>query len=319
MVTSALAALLANATTGRAQSLADADSAFAQRLRPLIASHCGKCHSTIAAKGDLDLERFDSTAAIRREPKVWLDVIDKLASGEMPPAKAPQPSAEDREQMLAGLRALLAELARANAGDPGPVVLRRLDNAEFTYAIRDLTGVPTLDPAREFPADGAAGEGFTNVGNALVMSPMLASKYLTAAKDTAEHALLLSFGLRFAAAATRRDQTDDRLAAIRAFYRRYTDPRGANVVVVQGLSFKTDVGGRLPAAKYFDATLALRGGARDPQALQALAEADGLSPKYLGHLWRELTEGTPSLLLDDLRARWRAAKPNLLTALTLCA
>ena len=30
-----------------------------------------------------------------------------------------------------------------------------------------------LDPAREFPADSAAGEGFTNTGNALVMSPAL--------------------------------------------------------------------------------------------------------------------------------------------------
>ena len=35
--------------------------------------------------------------------------------------------------------------------------LRRLNNAEFTYTIRDLTGVE-LDPTRDFPVDGAAGE-----------------------------------------------------------------------------------------------------------------------------------------------------------------
>ncbi|MEY3160702.1 MAG: hypothetical protein RIT25_693, partial [Planctomycetota bacterium] len=307
LMASAIAALLAVSMPCRAQAPADAEAAFAQRLRPLFTRHCGKCHSTEEAKGDLDLERFDSIAAIQREPRVWLDVLDKLASGEMPPAKAPQPDATEREQMLAGTRALLAELARAHAGDPGPVVLRRLDNAEFTYAVRDLTGVATLDPAREFPVDGAAGEGFTNVGNALVMSPTLAAKYLAAAKAIAEHALLLPDGLRFAAAATRRDQTDERLAAIRAFYGRYTDPRGANVVVVQGHSFRTGVGGRLPAAKYFDATLSLRDGPHDPQALHALAGAGGLSPRYLARLWHELDEGTPSLLLDDLRARWRAA------------
>ena len=60
--------------------------------------------------------------------------------------------------------------AAASAGDPGPVVLRRLNNAQYTYTIRDLTGVD-LQPAREFPADSAAGEGFTNAGNAMAMSP----------------------------------------------------------------------------------------------------------------------------------------------------
>lgn len=304
-----IAALLApaTATSARAQAPVDHEAVFAQQLRPLFTRHCGTCHSTAEAKGDLDLERFDSFAAVRREPDVWRDVVDQVANGEMPPAKAPQPGAAEREQMLAGVRALLAELARAQAGDPGPVVLRRLDNAAFTYAVRDLTGVATLDPAREFPVDGAAGEGFTNVGNALGMSPTLAAKYLAAAKSVAEHALLLPDGLRFGEAATRRDQTAERLAAIRAFYRRHTDPRGANVVVVQGLSFQGDVGGRLPAAKYFDATLALRDGAHDAPARRALAAAGGLSPKYLDRLWRELTDGAPSLLLDDLRARWRTA------------
>ena len=43
-------------------------------------------------------------------------------------------------------------------GDPGPVVLRRLSNAEYNYTISDLTGLD-LDPTREFPIDGAAGEG----------------------------------------------------------------------------------------------------------------------------------------------------------------
>ncbi len=61
---------------------------------------------------------------------------------------------------------------------------------EYTYSIRDLTGVPSLDPAKEFPVDGAAGEGFTNVGAALVMSPALLTKYLDAAKDIASHAVL---------------------------------------------------------------------------------------------------------------------------------
>ncbi len=74
--------------------------------------------------------------------------------------------------------------------------MRRLSNVEYTRTIRDLTGVP-LDPAREFPQDGAAGEGFTNTGDALVMSPALLGKYLDAAKDVAAHAVPLPDGFRF--------------------------------------------------------------------------------------------------------------------------
>ena len=36
-----------------------------------------------------------------------------------------------------------------------------------------MTAAPPLDPAREFPVDGAAGEGFTNTGNALMVLVVL--------------------------------------------------------------------------------------------------------------------------------------------------
>ena len=104
-------------------------------------------------------------------------MIEQLTLGEMPPKPMPQPSAEQRSRMLAYVRDALSQAAQARAGDPRTVVLRRLNNAEYTYTVRDLTGVRTLEPAKEFPVDGAAGEGFTNTGNSLVMSPAMVTKY----------------------------------------------------------------------------------------------------------------------------------------------
>jgi hypothetical protein len=69
----------------------------------------------------------------------------------------------------AWVHAALNTVALRHAGDPGPVVLRRLNNAEYSWTIRDLTGIESLDPAEEFPGDSASGEGFMNVGNSLVM------------------------------------------------------------------------------------------------------------------------------------------------------
>ncbi len=158
--------------------------------------------------------------------------------------------------------------AHESAGDPGRVVMRRLSNVEYTRTIRDLTGV-ALDPAREFPQDGAAGEGFTNTGDALVMSPALLGKYLDAAKDVAAHAVPLPDGFRFSRAAGRRDWTDELIAEIRRLYERFADKDG-----------------KVPLEAYLSATIELRTrSASRPIAesdVRALADGRGLSARYLG-------------------------------------
>ena len=119
----------------------------------------------------------------------------------------------------------------------------------------DLTGVD-LQPAREFPVDGAAGEGFTNTGNALVMSPALLSKYLDAGKKIAGHAVLLPDGFRFSPARPAATGPTRSLAQIRSFYGRFTDAGGGTQVNLQGIVFGTNDGGRLPLEKYLAATIA---------------------------------------------------------------
>src|SRR5207244_512844 len=62
----------------------------------------------------------------------------------------------------------------------------------------------------------------TNVGDALVLSPTLLTKYLNAAKDVANHAVLLPDGFCFSPATTRRDWTDECLAELRRFFAEFT-------------------------------------------------------------------------------------------------
>lgn len=285
----------------------------APAVRPLLQRYCLECHSTRKHEGDLDLERFTTEALVEREPAIWRRVVEQLEGREMPPEDETQPSAREREELVGWANAVLERVARAQAGDPGPVVLRRLSNAEYGYTIRDLTGVAALDPAREFPVDGAAGEGFSNVGNALVMSPTLLTKYLDAAKRVAEHVVLLPDGITFSPHTSKRDVTEAILADIRAFYRAFTDPTGADVVNLQGIVFATNEGGRLPLDRYLAASLEARdaGGER----VVAVAKARGLSAKYLATLLEALRSREPSLLLDPVRAAWCAARPGDVPAL----
>ncbi|HEX4613115.1 MAG TPA: DUF1587 domain-containing protein, partial [Urbifossiella sp.] len=268
-------------------------------VRPLLKTYCLNCHSTAAKKGSLDLERFAGPADLRKELKVWEQVAEQVEAGEMPPAGRPQPSADERKRLVAWVRGFLDGEARARAGDPGHVPLRRLSNAEFDYTVRDLTGVD-LRPAREFPADGAAGEGFTNAAEALAdVSPALFAKYLAAAKELADHAVLLPDGFRFSPATTRRDWTDEATAALRRFYAGVAPPDG-----------KLNATPYLAAAvKHPDQLLA---GTTTPEAAAA---AEKLNPKYLTALVRALTDATPSHPLDGLRAKWRTATAKDVPAL----
>ncbi|MBB75509.1 MAG: hypothetical protein CMJ75_13465 [Planctomycetaceae bacterium] len=294
-------------------SFADVEKRYQQHIQPLLSSHCGGCHSTQKKKGELDLQQFTGLDEVRRAPATWQQVAHMVQRGEMPPSDSKPLAPAQRKRLLSWLRDYLQREARASAGDPGPVVLRRLNNAEYTYTIRDLLNV-RLDPAREFPADGAAGEGFTNAGGALSMSPALLQKYLGAGKELAQHAVLLPDGFRFSAETTRRGWTDEILTEIRQFYAAFAE----SVDLGDGLAVGYHTGhtdtrlgqaGRLPLARYFTALLQQRNALlRQATTLESIAADHRLNLRYLGLLWSHLTATEPSLLLDPLRARWHTAK-----------
>jgi hypothetical protein len=216
----------------------------------------------------------------------------------MPPKEKPQPTAEEKKQLLTWVRKFLDAEAQARSGDPGHVPLRRLSNAEYNYTVRDLTGVD-LKPAREFPADGAAGEGFTNAAEALTdISPALLTKYLNAAKDIAEHAVLLPDGFRFSPTKTRRDWTDESTAALRKFYAIFAPADGKLVVQPYLLS----------TVRHRDALTAGK--------FAETAAREKLNAKYLATLWQALTDKAPSQPLDSIRAKWRTATEKDVPALT---
>ena len=270
-----------------------ADEVFQRTIRPLLNDFCITCHSTAAQEGELDLQRFDSWESIQQHPEVWEQVYQQVELGEMPPDSVENFAAEQRMLLLDWVRQTLDKIARQNAGDPGPVVLRRLSNHEYTYTLRDLTGISTLEPAREFPVDGAAGEGFTNVGDALVMSPAMLTKYLDAAKTISQHAVFLPSGFRFSPSDSPQDWTAEALERLQAFYARYTTQANSDQVTLQGIGLDMGTGeGRLPIGDYLD-------------ALQGRRSAAGLSPKYLEILRQALSGSEPSPLLEPLREKFR--------------
>ncbi|MBD3672313.1 MAG: DUF1592 domain-containing protein [Planctomycetaceae bacterium] len=288
---------------------------YRNQIRPLVERYCNDCHSGDTTEADIDLGAFVTEADLRRQVDVWLKVRTMLDSRQMPPKDSHQPTDDEWKRLQMWVRAFLAREAESTAGDPGPVVLRRLNNEEYTYSVRDLTGVASLNPTREFPVDGAAGEGFINTGSAQSMSPALMTKYLDAAKEVASYAVLLPDGIEFSAGQSRREWTDERVAAIRRFYSQFTVTSDVQIEV-GGTGRVPNEGGAIPLAKYLTATLEERGAlTAGRKSVEDVADEHSLNVKYLSMLWQKLSvapvqPGGTSLLLDQFREQWRSAAPD---------
>ncbi|NQV27925.1 MAG: DUF1592 domain-containing protein [Rhodopirellula sp.] len=276
-------------------------------VQPLLKKFCFECHAAETTEAEVDLGKFSTIESMTRQTKVWIKIREMFDTRQMPPKDSPQPTETEHRLLAAWVKAFLLTEAKKHAGDPGPVILRRLSNDEYNYTVQDLTGVTSLNPTREFPVDGAAGEGFTNSGAAQSMSPALVTKFLDAGKDVASHAVLTPDGIRFSPSTSRRDHTDELLARIQQFYRPFTEDSGNTSVTLQGIKLSTSDGGRLPVSRYIEATLQERDALQHgTTSLATVAQQRSLNEKYLTTLWNVLhTQGdSPSLLLDGLREAW---------------
>ena len=156
----------------------------------VFSSRCYECHGGEKTKGDVDLKRLSSDPQMAKEFTVWEDVLDTIVNGDMPPKKAHQLLPDEEKLLTDWVTQELDKLAIAQSGDPGPVTMRRLTNAEYDYTIRDLTG-HDYALAKEFQTDGGGGEGFSNTGDVLFMSPSALDKYFAAARKVADYATIM--------------------------------------------------------------------------------------------------------------------------------
>ena len=165
-----------------------AGAGFQQSVQPFLAKHCTACHGGNAAMAGLNFEAFSDAEAAREDPQVWERVQKMLGEGRMPPEGRPRPKAAETGPVLQWIETELKRLARDRPPDPGRVTARRLNRAEYNNTIRDLVGVD-FRPADDFPADDT-GYGFDNIGDVLSLSPVLMERYLAAAEQIAERAIV---------------------------------------------------------------------------------------------------------------------------------
>lgn len=159
---------------------------FEKEIQPVFVNYCYSCHGDGASEGELALDQLLSSSDHTAHHQRWLAVWKNLRAQTMPPSDEEQPSAEERQRLIAWIERDVFRIDPNNP-DPGRVTIRRLNREEYRNTIRDLLGVD-FQVRDAFPADDT-GYGFDTIGDVLSLSPLLMEKYLEAAEEIVHKAV----------------------------------------------------------------------------------------------------------------------------------
>src|SRR3954447_1368220 len=154
--------------------------------RALLDRYCVTCHNGRLKVAGLALDAMDLNA-VGASAETWEKVVRKIRAGQMPPVGRPRPEAAAAAAFTTSLEGAL-DRASDGAPNPGRPTVHRLNRSEYTNAVRDLLALE-IDGRALLPADDTDAHGFDDNADVLTVSPVLASRYLSAARKVARLAV----------------------------------------------------------------------------------------------------------------------------------
>ena len=164
------------ATTATAEQ-----TAFQERVQPLLRKYCIRCHNADNMESGIRID--DLTATLEdRQLSLWKGILKQVVDGDMPPADEPQLSTDQRQTLTEWITQGMTAARSRPVPKNGSV--RRLTVAQYRNTLRDLLGLQE-DLTDALPPDGVSKDGFANNGQTLLLSPLQVESYF----DIAEKAL----------------------------------------------------------------------------------------------------------------------------------
>ena len=94
-------------------------------LRTYLETHCIKCHDADTEKGDFRVDNLSPKIGIEDTPQ-WLEIMERINSGEMPPKKKPRPEAGEALAVSSWIAQKQDATTKAPTGAGGRVPMRRI-------------------------------------------------------------------------------------------------------------------------------------------------------------------------------------------------
>jgi hypothetical protein len=249
--------------------------------------------------GGINLEQLMAQPTFGSHFKQWERVAKALEEQRMPPPKMKQPNEAERHAATAWVRAELLSYAKKHDGEPGRVTVRRLTSGEYAYSIEDLTGVD-IETGIDSATDSVGGEGFTNFGDVQFMQDANMERFLEAAKIVANHAVIGSGPLQFY---TDPGKTGFEMSAITRIRDIYQTAGFRTVSGEGGIPFGLEKYTKVFYAAWRYKNRAALG---EPNAdLKTIAAKEGVSARFLEHVWSVVNKPNLGYPLSEVATRWR--------------
>ncbi len=165
----------------------DTAETYERVVVPFLDRHCYECHDELSAKAGLNLDELSTNFATGPELAPWLEIMDAINLGEMPPEEEPRPDPARAFEVVRWIAAQLSHAEKVARDAGGQIPMRRLNRDEFANTVQDLL---QLDEAKlttlveDLPGDGKA-EGFDRLGVALFFDQTQIQKTLEVAEAVA--------------------------------------------------------------------------------------------------------------------------------------
>jgi mono/diheme cytochrome c family protein len=147
--------------------------------RKFFERYCQTCHAGARPKGEFQVEALSQDFADKENREKWLNVVEQIKTGTMPPKGKPRPAANEAKALTDWIDGRVAATETARNAVQGRAVMRRLNGVEYENAVRDLLGVD-VELKDVLPVDTAAG-GFDTSAETLHVSSHLLDNYMRAA------------------------------------------------------------------------------------------------------------------------------------------
>lgn len=164
---------------------------FKTHIAPLLQKTCVECHGPEKAKAKFRVDTLDPDFLKGGDVDWWLEVLDVLSNGEMPPEDADvQLSEEELSKIVEWLNDEIQKASTARRNEGGHSSFRRMARYEYGYALQDLLGLP-YSLAGTLPPETASEDGFKNSSEMLQMSGMQFEIYRETGLKALKHATVI--------------------------------------------------------------------------------------------------------------------------------
>ena len=276
----------------------------AEPTAPIFQQYCFGCHNNKVTTAGISLEKLTTAPSVAENYQAWERVLGVLGQKRMPPKGMPQPSDEQRATAAAWIHGQLDAYVKTHAGEPGRVTVRRLTSGEYNYAIHDLTGLD-LDLGIDASNDSVGGEGFTNFGDVQFMQDANLQRYLEAAKNVADHAVVGAGPIEFYSDP---GKTGFEMSAIHRIKDIYTTYGFRTVSGEGGFSFGLEKYGKALFAAWEYQHRAALGKANATFA--SLAAEEGVTARFVEHIYSTMNRGDLLYPSSEMAARFHQILPD---------